>query len=166
MSEEAIAKLKDRIDDEAEGMIVLKGILKRKGLPLNTTYDEYKKLTRTSFDQTFEEFCCDRLFATARKNSSSSSSYEFETIITPVVDRHPPYVITYSDRFDERTYELRARESVNRISYQDVESRNKRYILLKQTSKKNAQLYQDSLAEFGGAPLTLPDPSLFAHLFQ
>ena len=132
MSQKPYTKLNDKIDDETEGMIVLKGILKRKCLPLNTSYDECKNLeskTRTTIDQTYEESYYDRLFATARgelnKTSTSSSSEAWTPVVAPV---RAPIPLSYLDTFDERKSELKTITSVNRMVYQDVESRNKRDI--------------------------------------
>ena len=132
MSEEAKAKLKDRIDDEAEGMIVLKGILKRKGLPLTTTYEEYKKLdmkTRTSFDRTYEESYCERLFANSSSKSPSQEVVVEKNKWAPVVadPLRPTYVITYRDRFDERKFEFKT---------------NRRDILVKQITTKTLEQYE------------------------
>ncbi|PWA68295.1 hypothetical protein CTI12_AA310250 [Artemisia annua] len=153
MSEEAQAKLKDRIDDESEGMIVLKGILKRKGLPLTTTYEEYKKLdmkTRTSFDRTYEESYCDRLFANIKPTSSFVAVEEKNKWAPPVVPPlRPTYVITYRDRFDERNKEFKTKVNINRISYQDDESKNRRAILVKQVTKKRLEEYEEHLAKHG-----------------
>ncbi|GKD93389.1 hypothetical protein Tco_1373226, partial [Tanacetum coccineum] len=87
------------------------------------------------------------LFATAReKLKPQSTPEEWTPVVAPVC---APIPLSYLDTFDQRKSELKTITSVNRMVYQDVESRNKRDILLKQTSKKDPDVYKEFLAKRG-----------------
>ncbi|GKB33338.1 hypothetical protein Tco_0872739 [Tanacetum coccineum] len=136
----------EQIDDETEAKYVLKGILKRKGLPLTTTYDEYKEIqrkTRKGFEHDYDEAYCDRLYQNIRKPPPQKEEEKTTTVPPSFV---PPAASSSSSSsplfqtFDQRKHELKIFKSFNGIIYRDPESSLKRDQLRKRNSLKWAEL--------------------------
>ncbi|GKB24170.1 hypothetical protein Tco_0863571 [Tanacetum coccineum] len=121
MEKERKKMFSKEIDDETEAKDVLTGILKRKGLPLTTTYDEYKEIqrkTRNGFERGYDKAYCDRLYDNICKQPEEGESSTTTTITFPCVPPVVP-VVSLMPHFDERKRELQTFRSMNDIIYRD-----------------------------------------------
>ncbi|GKC95688.1 hypothetical protein Tco_1161130 [Tanacetum coccineum] len=138
MKKEIKKMFSKEIDDEIEAKYVLTGILKRKGLPLTTTYDEYKEIqrkTRKGFEHGYDEAYCDHLYDNIHKQPEEGESSSTTTITFPCVPPVVP-VVSLMPYFDERKCELQTFRSMNGIIYQDPKCSLKRDELRKKNSLK------------------------------
>ncbi|GJU44354.1 hypothetical protein Tco_1201620, partial [Tanacetum coccineum] len=130
------------IDDETESKYVLTGILKRKGLPLTTTYDEYKDIqrkTRKGFEHGYDEAYCDHVYDNIRKQPEEGESSTTTTITFSLCSPIVPGV-SLMPHFDESKRELQTFRSMNGIIYRDPKCSLKRDELSKKNSLKLAEL--------------------------
>nr|GEU93489.1 hypothetical protein [Tanacetum cinerariifolium] len=127
--------------DEEEVEAVWKDILARKGLPLDTPYKPSVSLNKAD-----DESYCDRLFLTIHeKKKNPEAVWPFAPASPKKTNSRP----RFRDHFGEKAN--KKIRSINRITYQDEVSRNKRIGYINKRREKNIQWFKEREARFGPA---------------